>query len=808
MTDRRRGLGVSRFAQRLAALLAFAAASVGAARALGQEPVAFPGAALVRDVVLRADVQPPADRGVARVNASVSLPVATLTTAVAAGGLTIELRAAPTVAFALHWGADQCRLRSSAAGAIVDCLSTGAAAAARVRLRPRAASDLYDLTVTARGLAIAAPLSNDAVRLALSTAGLTRVDDISACRVSGRDRRVKACRQRVADPPPSPSPSATASASSTATPTGTRTRTATATGTITETFTPSRTRTVTRTPTESRTPTQTRTPTITRTPTVTETPTPWVAGGPLGVRVYVVDTVGEPSGIDSMSGTGGTLGPLTLEIAAGQPDGNGLAPLSLVQDATLAASVWRSDAGASPHKFLCFRLLAAGSSGSVDCNGGTAFDVVGSQPTGPGTALTLQTGLGGPAGPGDAALLVQMQRSAPIDAAQFHPNGCAAAVYEAPQLVALTTTTATAVKRTLSFTRTGEPFDCAVWSVRDTGGQFVMPAPTYFQPPPLPAHRGDEALVVTLAEDGDHQRSAVCAFDAPGPSRVEIRTAGGDAPLVVPLAGAIEMRGSRVFGRGMVGGSSLLSLAPAEIPGIGFLCGEPTTGCDGLSIDCAGTGRTDRDVVTTTNAAPCDGPRSCNWACEDYCRTLDMRPSKSVCTGWCAVPSCTCLPSAPCSCSEFTCTSDAECQRPVSDSSRGLLLPVMADHCGGPEPVDAPGQCQCTCGVSASPTSRPGQTGLGVAVSLWIDASSQCDRSDTVTELGSSCLQLSSARVHSALLGADGGAPTLLSELDGAPLSCNRFTAGDTSGLEMRDTLHVLDSDLGAAALDVFVDCQ
>jgi hypothetical protein len=740
MADRKRGTGVNARRAWAGATMLAIAVSVGAGSAGGQGPVALPGTALLRDVVLRADAEPPVDRGAARLKASVSVPAAMLTTGIAAGGLTIEVRTSPTAALTLQWMANQCRVRSSAAGAIVDCLSTAAGANVRVRLRPRAAADLYDLTLAARGLALAAPLTDDPVQLTLSIPGLTRVDDISACRVSGRDRRVKACRQRVADPPPTPLPS------------------------------------------------------------------------PLGVRVFVVDTVGAPRGVDSPSGTNGTLQPLTLEIAAGQPDANGLAPLSLVQDATLVASIWRADAGATSPTYLCFRLLAAGSSGSVDCDGGTAFDVVGSQPTGPGTALTLETGLGDPAGPGDAALLVQMQRSAPIDAAQFLPGGCAAAAYEPPQLVALTTTQATAVKRTVSFTRTGEPFDCAYWSLRDTGGQLVMPAPTYFTPPPFPAHRGDEALAVALAEDGDFERSAVCAFDAPGAGRLEIRTASGAEPLVVPLAGAIEMRGSHVRDRGMVGTSSLLSLAPAAIPGIGFLCGAPATGCGGLSIDCDGTRPADRDVVTATNAGPCDGQVDCNWACEDYCRTLDMLPTKSVCTGWCAVPSCTCLPSTACQCAEFTCTSDAQCQRPTSDSSRGLWLPVMADHCGGPEPVESSGQCQCSCWTSTAPTSQPGRTGVVVAASLWIDASSQCDRANTVTDLGTSCLQLTSGVVRSRVLGADGG-PTDLppvgsSEIGGAPLSCNRFTGGETSGLELRDTLHVLDSDLGDAAIDVFVNCE
>jgi hypothetical protein len=58
---------------------------------------------------------------------------------------------------------------------------------------------------------------------------------------------------------------------------------------------------------------------------------------------------------------------------------------------------------------FCLKLFAAGSGGSIDCDGGTAYDTSTSQPLGQMSGWAAETGLGEPSGPGNGNLLVMGQ---------------------------------------------------------------------------------------------------------------------------------------------------------------------------------------------------------------------------------------------------------------------------------------------------------------------------------------------------------------------------------------------------------------
>ena len=88
-----------------------------------------------------------------------------------------------------------------------------------------------------------------------------------------------------------------------------------------------------------------------------------------------------------------------FKIVMGPGDANGVHPLTLAEDAVFSIDIVDSSC-------LCLKFRAAGSTGSIDCDGGTAYDTSTTQPAGPGTTWTFETGLGSPSGPGNANLIV------------------------------------------------------------------------------------------------------------------------------------------------------------------------------------------------------------------------------------------------------------------------------------------------------------------------------------------------------------------------------------------------------------------
>lgn len=229
------------------------------------------------------------------------------------------------------------------------------------------------------------------------------------------------------------------------------------------------------------------------TPTPTEPSEP-----PLGERVFSIfylKTNIQTSRFWSSGLGGGNVaegflpGPLKLFAGPVNP-ATGIAPLSLKEDAIYGMSIVQ---GAPP---TCFKLLAQGSSGSIDCDGGSAFDVQVTQDSngaGPGDPLVWTTNLGTDGGAGAAMLVV-------TQAAKLMPAGatldeCATTNYTVFEQAVYTTEKATAkvldalegsvlrspADGSITLIKTGKNFSCANWTTENGDGVLMLPVVTLDQ---------------------------------------------------------------------------------------------------------------------------------------------------------------------------------------------------------------------------------------------------------------------------------------------------------------------------------------
>jgi hypothetical protein len=177
-----------------------------------------------------------------------------------------------------------------------------------------------------------------------------------------------------------------------------------------------------------------------------------------------------------------------IALSAGAPGGDGVAPLAVASDSIIGF-------GVIDGSVVCARIEAAGSSGKLDCDGGTPVDVVVTQNSngnGANDPAVTQTEQGSP-GPAGSGYLVVNARLAQCNAQNAacplvdDPSDCSnlsLVDYDAMPLAqgALTTGTATATVQNASqggnptISKTGQPFNCAQW-VTDGPGVLEIPVP-------------------------------------------------------------------------------------------------------------------------------------------------------------------------------------------------------------------------------------------------------------------------------------------------------------------------------------------
>ena len=177
-----------------------------------------------------------------------------------------------------------------------------------------------------------------------------------------------------------------------------------------------------------------------------------------------------------------------MNLVLGTPDANGVASLKLKDDAVLTIEVVDGS-------HLCFKMMAAESNGSIDCDGGTAYDTKATQPPGDvGRPFAVEAGLG-------ASGRTGQRRSAGPVPVRDHRHGypefdkpCSEVTYINPiQIFPFTTTKATSDKGGLVLEVPGAPFDCAKFATSTTG-MLAAPAPATQAP------IGDVANVFRFAQ--------------------------------------------------------------------------------------------------------------------------------------------------------------------------------------------------------------------------------------------------------------------------------------------------------------------
>jgi endoglycosylceramidase len=201
--------------------------------------------------------------------------------------------------------------------------------------------------------------------------------------------------------------------------------------------------------------------------------------GGLGERSFTIARPPSIFGVSALAGADIALDPWPegpLRICAGADQGNGVHPLSLMEDVGIGFSVLDTSVS-------CIKIFAAGSGGSIDCNGGSAYDVFSTQNSnhsGVEDPPIVTTGLGADAGPGAATLTANMSvLLLPIGS---DPSECGTQDYSNAFPVAFTTATATSEVTdalpdhgTRSLTDVGSNFNCTIWTLTDSLGTLVAP---------------------------------------------------------------------------------------------------------------------------------------------------------------------------------------------------------------------------------------------------------------------------------------------------------------------------------------------
>lgn len=269
------------------------------------------------------------------------------------------------------------------------------------------------------------------------------------------------------------------------TPTPSRTRTQPGVATPTPTPTPTMGTTAPPTLTKTNTPMQ---PVPTATPTATPSISPTSSGQTLGVRVFSIADKPKSDFFSSALeglGVGATAPSFTtgpLKIVGGAKDANGVAPLSLQEDVVFGLKVVDTSV-------VCVKLIAAGSSGSIDCDGGTPYDVVATQDSNgdqPSSPNTLATGQGADGGAGAASLSVHFEAALlPVGS---KTSDCPTANFNIILDSAFTTKKATATvlhaldgspgadaAGTITLSKTGVNFTCATFATENSVGTLVAP---------------------------------------------------------------------------------------------------------------------------------------------------------------------------------------------------------------------------------------------------------------------------------------------------------------------------------------------
>jgi hypothetical protein len=615
-----------------------------------------------------------------------------------------------------------------------------------------------------------------------------------------------------------PTPTSTRMGEASATPTATATVVATATRTPLPS--PTATATTITSPTRTGTATATTTGTATPTQSPTEVPAPQLRSFCIAPGTLLAPPEGTATGLFTSSMPGNTnaaqfvsAGPLILRLL--EPSVAGVAPLRLERDVVIEILLLDNSR-------QCWKLSAEGSNGSIDCDGGTPYDVLATRSSlAPGSAFEVARGGGAPAGPGhgDLVLMSQLQIVPPNDA-----TPCDQVAYTSPQQpLAFTTAQGTAAVdgTILSLTISGEPFDCSDFGSPLSGGQLVAPHPANQAP------AGDVVSVIRLAQEQDCPAEAVCSLQ-PGTcvggendgrdctaaaqcpsgtcstdgdiSKVELNLAAIPGPLAFPIQGSIKIDVADT-GNERPMQCEIQQIDPIVIPNIGVVCITPSAApCPAGMIDCdGGPSMLGVDVLSDGDIGDCQSNLACEVSCTDYCADSGGALQSAACTGYCSG-------STP-----QPCTADLQC------------LGAGNGTCNGPDPIGSTGGiCQCQCiNAQSGPASDAGEFQCHLAALLAVETAPPCDGVDVAIQLGDACIPLTTSEAQSNITNADfnrlpcpgGGPPCMVPpggviRNSGNPIGCDRYATGALSGLRAVGVFNSLGSALGDVATELFAACK
>ncbi len=298
------------------------------------------------------------------------------------------------------------------------------------------------------------------------------------------------------------------------------TPTLTAVPTDTPTLTPTSTATNTVPPTATVTPTRT----VTNTPVPVEgTPTPtFTPREPLGTRVFSIAMTSQTNPRSALFTTAigvnvaRAFEPGPIVLTAGAPNAEGVATLGLAEDARFGVDTLGG--------IVCYHLIAAGTTGKIDCDGGTPVDISVTQDTGAGAPpATVLTEQGEPGAPGSAYLVVMQESVQLSTTASF--SDCATATFDPVQVAYYTTGNATGTKGIKTITRAGETFDCGAFTVTDGRGILANPSVA------VNALAGGDVANITLLADTDSAPPTI-APPTETPTPTPTATATPEAPAI------------------------------------------------------------------------------------------------------------------------------------------------------------------------------------------------------------------------------------------------------------------------------------
>ncbi len=227
----------------------------------------------------------------------------------------------------------------------------------------------------------------------------------------------------------------------------------------------------------------------------------------------------------------------------------------------------------------------------------------------------------------------------------------------------------------------------------------------------------------------------------------------------------------------------------AAIPGIGDVCIEPSSPCEARSASCDGSTGADVVVEADHNIGECTSTADCASRCDTHCGDLGAGffNKASTCEDLClGGPN-----------DGEMCIFDSECP----DGS-----------CGGRDGGQDGQICECVCAQTGAGGGTTGSLacGLGVAITIELDADQICGNTPPGIVLMPLCAELTTGMANGVILnsGNEPGRNIGPSTLTGDKGSCSDLASGSVSGTTFVGHLPFFGSAIGDLLVETVFACE